>query len=76
MCDLTLWVQILLRLGVLDTTLCDKVCQWLTTGQWFSPAINWPPQYNWNIVESGIKHHKPSISLDGKWNNKENMSVA
>ena len=33
---LTLWVQILLRRGVLDTTLCDKVCQWLTTGQWFS----------------------------------------
>jgi hypothetical protein len=23
--------------GVLDTTLCDKVCQWLATGQWFSP---------------------------------------
>ena len=22
--------------GVLDTTLCDKVCQWLVTGQWFS----------------------------------------
>jgi hypothetical protein len=22
--------------GVLDTTLCDKVCQWLATGQWFS----------------------------------------
>jgi hypothetical protein len=21
---------------VLDTTLCDKVCQWLATGQWFS----------------------------------------
>ena len=21
--------------GVLDTTLCDKVCQWLATGQWF-----------------------------------------
>jgi hypothetical protein len=20
---------------------------------------DWPPQYNWNIVESGIKHHKP-----------------
>jgi hypothetical protein len=19
-----------------DTTLCDKVCQWLATGQWFS----------------------------------------
>jgi hypothetical protein len=23
--------------GVLDTTLCDKVCQRLATGQWFSP---------------------------------------
>ena len=21
---------------VLDITLCDKVCQWLSTGQWFS----------------------------------------
>ena len=24
--------------GVLDTTLCDKVCQWLATGRWFSPS--------------------------------------
>ena len=23
---------------VLDTTICDKVCQWLATGQWFSPG--------------------------------------
>ena len=22
--------------SVLDTTVCDKVCQWLTTGRWFS----------------------------------------
>jgi hypothetical protein len=22
--------------GVLYTTLCDKVCQWLAAGQWFS----------------------------------------
>ena len=21
-----------------NTTLCDKVCQWLATGQWFSPG--------------------------------------
>jgi len=20
----------------------------------------WPSQYNWNIVESGVKHHSPS----------------
>ena len=33
-------------LGVLDTTLCDKV---LATGQWFSPG-------SWNIVESGVKN--------------------
>jgi hypothetical protein len=24
--------------GVLDTTLCDKVCQWLMAGLWFSPG--------------------------------------
>ena len=24
--------------GVLDTTLCDKVCQWLETCRWFSPG--------------------------------------
>ena len=35
---LTLWVQIRLRQGVLDTTLCDQVCQWLAAGLWFSPG--------------------------------------
>ena len=29
-------------LGVLDTTLCDKVWQWLGTGWWFSPCTH-PP---------------------------------
>jgi hypothetical protein len=24
--------------GVLDTTLCDQVCQWLATGRWVSPG--------------------------------------
>jgi hypothetical protein len=28
---LRLWVR-----GILDATLCDKVCQWLVTGRWFS----------------------------------------
>ena len=32
------WVRIPLRRGVLDTTLCDKVCQWPPAGQWFSPG--------------------------------------
>jgi len=25
--------------GVLDTKLCDTVCQWLGSGRWFSPCI-------------------------------------
>ena len=33
----TLWVRIPLRRGVLYTTLCDKICQWLAAGRWFSP---------------------------------------
>ena len=24
--------------GVLDTTIYDQVCQWLTTGRWYSPS--------------------------------------
>ena len=35
---LTLLVRIPLRRGVFDTTLCDKVCQWITTCRWFSPV--------------------------------------
>jgi hypothetical protein len=33
---LTLWVRVPLMRGVLDTTLYDRVCQWLATGRWFS----------------------------------------
>ena len=36
--SLKLWVRIRLRQGVLDTTLCHKVCQWLATGRWFTPV--------------------------------------
>ena len=35
-----LCVRIPLRRDVLDTTLCDKVCQRLATGQWFSPGTS------------------------------------
>ena len=48
----------------LATTLCDKVCQWLAEGRWFSPGTpvsstnkTLTPWYNWNIVESGVNHH-------------------
>jgi hypothetical protein len=33
---LMLWVRISIRAKC--TTLCDKVCQWLATGRWFSPG--------------------------------------
>ena len=33
---LMLWVRLLLRARC--TTLCDKVCQWLAAGRWFSPC--------------------------------------
>ena len=35
---LMLWVRISIR--VRWTTLCDKVCQWLATGRWFSPGTS------------------------------------
>jgi len=41
----------------LITTLCDKVCQWLVAGLWFSSTNITPPRYDWNIVKSGVKHH-------------------
>jgi hypothetical protein len=58
--SLMLWVRI--SIGARCT---NEVCQWLATGQWFSPG---PPAsstnradrrgFNWNIVENGVKHHQ------------------
>jgi hypothetical protein len=43
---LMLWVSISIRER--RTTLCDKVCQWLVTGQWFSPG---PPVSSTNKTD-------------------------
>jgi hypothetical protein len=43
---LMLWVQISIR--VRCSTLYDKVCQWLTTGRWFSPG---PPVSSTNKTD-------------------------
>ena len=40
---ITMWVWILLRRGVLDTTLCDKVCQWLAANRLFFRVLRFPP---------------------------------
>jgi hypothetical protein len=52
--------------GVLDTTLCDKVCQCVATGRWFSPgtpvsSINKTDRHN--ITEILLKVALSIISL-------------
>jgi len=46
--------------GVHDTTLCDKVCRWLTTGWWFSPGTPVPPVSSNNKDD---RHDITEISL-------------
>ena len=61
--------------GVLDTALCDKVCQWLVAGWGFSPGTPWPPRRNWNIVESGVKHNNPITPFSPKMGHKSKPDV-
>ena len=50
--------------GALATTLCDKICQWhvgrFSPGSPISSTNKTDSRYNWNIVESGVKHHNPN----------------
>jgi hypothetical protein len=41
--------------GVLDATLCDKVCEWLATGQWFSPVSSFIKTDHHDITEILLK---------------------
>ncbi len=65
---LTLWVRIPLRRDVLDTALCDKVCQWLATGRWFStgtPVSSTNKTDHHEITEISLKvalKHQKSIN--------------
>jgi hypothetical protein len=54
---IALWVRIQLRWGALDTTSCDKVCQWLAAGLWFSPG---PPVSSTNKTD---RHDTTEILL-------------
>jgi hypothetical protein len=57
-----------LRWGVLDATLCVKVCQWLATGLWFSPdtpvsSTNKTDRHDITeilLIESVVKLHNPN----------------
>jgi hypothetical protein len=67
---LMLWVRISIKARC--TTLCDKVCQWLGTDQWFSPS---PPVSSsnktdrHNITEILLKVSLSIINIKGKTNN-------
>ena len=70
---LKLWVLIPLLVRYTRTTSCDKVCQWLVAGRWFSLGTpvssankTKQPRYNWNIVESGVKHHSSTLLITAK----------
>ena len=41
--------------GVLDTTIYDKVCQWLATGRWFSPISSTNKGDHHDITEILLK---------------------
>jgi hypothetical protein len=63
---LILWVRISIR--VRCTILCDKISDLRQVGGFFCvlrfpPQQKWRPRYNWNIVESGIKHHQTNKKL-------------
>jgi hypothetical protein len=67
---LNMWVRIPLRRGVLDTTLYDKVCQWLATGRWYSPgtqasSTNKTDRHNITeiLLNDGVKHHTLSLTF-------------
>jgi hypothetical protein len=47
--------------------ICDKVCQWLATGWWFSPGtpVSSTNKTDCHVITeiSGIEHHKPTYIL-------------
>jgi hypothetical protein len=58
--------------GVLETTVCDKVCQWLATGRWFSLG---PPISSTNKTDHhDIAQIPMKVALDT--NKKQNQTCA
>ena len=71
--------------GVLDTTLCDKVGQWLATGLWFSPSTPFSSNNKTDhhditeiLSKSSINLHKltkPTFKSRLIWNLKCNSAA-
>jgi hypothetical protein len=55
--------------GVLDTTLCDKVCQWLAAGLWFFPCT---PVFSTNKTD---RHDITEMLLKVELNSITNPTV-
>ena len=58
-------------MAVLDTTLCDKVCQLLPTDQWFSwgtpvSSVNKTDRHNITeiFLKVAFKHHTPLLLIN------------
>ena len=61
------WISIMARC----TTLCDKVCQWLATGRWFSPVSSTNKTDHHDITEILLKvalNTSTNPSHRSKWN--------
>jgi len=59
---LMLWVRISIRGRC--TTLCNKVCQWLATGRWFSPG---PPVSTIYKTDRHVIHTSTINFLENSW---------
>jgi hypothetical protein len=62
--------------GVLEpTTLCDKVCQWLATGRWFSPVSSTNKTNRHDIAEILLKVALNTINHLTEWYRKDEKNV-
>ena len=64
-----MWVRIRLSWVVIDTTLCDKVYQWLAAGPWFSrgtrvSSTNKTDRYDITeiLLKVVLTHHTPCLT--------------
>ena len=71
------WILACYRKDVLDTRICDKVCQWLATGRWFSPGTLVSPTNTTDITEIllqicswdslNVPCYTPLMAVENKW---------
>ena len=61
------------KYGILDTTVCGKVCQWLEEGLWFYPgtlvsSTNETDRHDITeiLLKVSLKHHNPNPNLSIK----------